>query len=243
MNELVYKSEKGNLITNSELVAGKFEKRHADVLRAIDNLECSNEFRACNFAFVENQLIGACKERSCIMTRDGFSFLAMGFTGKLAAKFKEDFIKAFNQMEQSLKTQLPQNYIEALKALIISEESKQLAEAKVKELAPKAEVFDQIIDSTGLKTIGEVAKTLGTGEKRLFAWLREQHILMTDFYNKNIPYQKYIEQGYFEVKTGVIESINKNYAKTYVTSKGELWLAKVWKRCHEYNILNYLQNC
>ena len=36
------------------------------------------------------------------ITRDGFAFLAMGFTGKRAAQFKEAYINAFNQMEQAL---------------------------------------------------------------------------------------------------------------------------------------------
>jgi len=49
-------------------------------------MECSIEFRQRNFAFVENQLVGAAKERVCFLNRDGFVFLAMGFTGKQAMK-------------------------------------------------------------------------------------------------------------------------------------------------------------
>jgi phage regulator Rha-like protein len=65
MEELVFKSEKGNPVTTSLLVARTFGKRHADVLRAIDNLDCSRDFFERNFAFVENQGIGAVKERIC----------------------------------------------------------------------------------------------------------------------------------------------------------------------------------
>lgn len=54
------------------------------------------------------------------MTKDGFTFLVMGYTGSKALQFKLDFIEAFNQMEQALKDQmyrLPQTYSEALREL------------------------------------------------------------------------------------------------------------------------------
>lgn len=236
MNELVYKSDKGNSITNSRLVAEKFEKEHKSVLRAIDNLECSEDFRARNFALlISNNLHPSpiIQEREYAMTRDGFSFLAMGFTGAKAAKFKEDFINAFNQMEQSLKAQLPSNYLEALKALVAKEEDNQLQAAKIKELAPKAEVYDQISNAAGLKTVKEVAKELGTGEKRFFAWMREQHILM----RTNIPYQKYLDDGYFEVKSRPIPTLNQSYSQTYFTSRGEVWITRIYSKCHEMSLI------
>jgi len=86
----------GQTITTSVVIAEKFGKRHTDVLRAIGNLECSEGFRQRNFAsadYVDEQG----KPRPMFeITRDGFSFLAMGFTGKDAAVWKEKFIAAFN---------------------------------------------------------------------------------------------------------------------------------------------------
>jgi phage antirepressor YoqD-like protein len=114
------------------------------------------------------------------------------------------------------------NPVIAARAWADEVEKKQLAESKVKELAPKAEVYDKISDATNLKTISEVAKVLGTGQKRLFEYLRANNILM----KSNLPYQTYIEQGLFEVKTKPISHIDKDYSQTYVTAKGELWLAK-----------------
>ena len=52
MESLVFKSTKGNPVTSSRLVAEKFDKRHSDVLRAINNLELSEDFRRRNFALV-----------------------------------------------------------------------------------------------------------------------------------------------------------------------------------------------
>lgn len=86
----------GQTITTSVVIAEKFGKRHTDVLRAIGNLECSKGFRQRNFASAD-YLDEQGKPRPMFkITRDGFSFLAMGFTGKDAAAWKEKFIAAFN---------------------------------------------------------------------------------------------------------------------------------------------------
>ncbi len=92
----------GQITTTSNQVAAHFGKRHDMVLRAVRNLECSDEFRLRNFA--ESSYINEQgKEQPCYrLTRDGFVFLAMGFTGKEAAQWKEAYITAFNKMEQEL---------------------------------------------------------------------------------------------------------------------------------------------
>lgn len=93
----------GRVTTSSIIVAQHFNKRHGDVLRAIRNLECSREFSERNFASAEYE-DEQNKPRQCyIITKDGFMFLVMGFTGKEAALWKERFINAFNEMEASLR--------------------------------------------------------------------------------------------------------------------------------------------
>lgn len=96
------------LTTDSRRVAKHFKKEHRSVLRAYDNLECSDEFRQRNFAQTvetrENPSGGApISSRVIRMTKDGFVFLAMGFQGSDAAKFKEAFINAFNAMAEQLQ--------------------------------------------------------------------------------------------------------------------------------------------
>lgn len=93
----------GTLFATSRDVAERFEKDHFHVLRAIENIECSQEFRASNFAgssYVSKQN----KSMPMVeMTRDGFSFLVMGFTGKEAAVWKEKYIAAFNWLEEQFR--------------------------------------------------------------------------------------------------------------------------------------------
>ncbi|EAB4170634.1 Rha family transcriptional regulator [Salmonella enterica] len=94
----------GQAVTSSLAVADYFTKRHDDVLKKIRALDCSPEFTARNFA-VSDYTDASGRKLPCYnITRDGFAFLAMGFTGKRAAQFKEAYINAFNQMEKQLST-------------------------------------------------------------------------------------------------------------------------------------------
>ncbi len=101
----------GHITTTSTQVAEHFGKAHRSVLLAIRRLECSEEFRLHNFvqsSYINEQGKEQPRYR---LTRDGFVFLAMGFTGKEAAQWKEAYIAAFNKMEAELlaKTTRPHN--------------------------------------------------------------------------------------------------------------------------------------
>lgn len=105
MDNLVFRGQNDQVKTNSVLVAKVFNKEHSKVMRDIANLKCSNDFRAANFglsSYVNEQN----KEFPMYeMTKDGFTFLVMGYTGQKAAEFKEAYINAFNTMEAELKSQ------------------------------------------------------------------------------------------------------------------------------------------
>lgn len=92
----------GKPTTTSLDVAKHFRKQHKDVLKSIANLECSPEFTQRNFAPCTRPGSNNKPEPYFRMTRDGFTFLCMGFTGKEAARWKEAYINAFNKMEQAL---------------------------------------------------------------------------------------------------------------------------------------------
>lgn len=92
----------GEPLTTSRIVSDVFSKTHKDVLRAIDKLDCSPGFRGRNFA-PSSYRSKQGKILKCVdMTRDGFTFLCMGFTGRKSAEWKEQYITAFNEMEKGL---------------------------------------------------------------------------------------------------------------------------------------------
>ena len=91
--------------TTSLKVAELFNKQHKDVLRKIESLDCSSDFTSAHFcAHVQTIQAGAVQRESKYyeMTKDGFMFLVMGFTGAAAAKIKEAYINTFNQMAAML---------------------------------------------------------------------------------------------------------------------------------------------
>ena len=91
---------KGNqAFANSRDVAATFARLHKNVLQGIQNLECSPEFNRLNFQPVEYRDAKGERRQSYDMTKDGFTFLVMGYTGSLAAQFKELYIAAFNELE------------------------------------------------------------------------------------------------------------------------------------------------
>ncbi len=94
------------VMADSLFVAQAFSKRHDNVLKDIRKLDCSDEFRLLNFEESTYANVQGKKQPCYYMTRDGFVFLVMGYCGKKAAKFKELYIKRFNEMEETLKNLL-----------------------------------------------------------------------------------------------------------------------------------------
>ena len=103
ISEIFVRAVDGTLKTSSLNVAAIFGKNHKNVLRAIDNLDCSPEFTALNFEPSEYLDPTGRSVRMFDLTKDGFTFLVMGFTGEGAAIYKEAYIARFNAMETELR--------------------------------------------------------------------------------------------------------------------------------------------
>lgn len=100
--------QQGQPVTTSLKVAELFGKQHKDVLRKIAALDCSKDFNERNFALVTYQDGKGEARPSYEMTKDGFIFVVMGFTGAKAAATKEAYINAFNWMAEQLAAQRSQ---------------------------------------------------------------------------------------------------------------------------------------
>lgn len=98
---------------------------------------------------------------------------------------------------------------------------------------PLVEFANQVSDTTNLIDMNAMAKlaaekNIKIERNRLFQWLRKKGILMSD----NLPYQKYIDRGYFAVKETVFEtpSIMKTHQQTLVTGKGQIYVISRLKK-------------
>lgn len=108
---VITRNNDGELVVTSRQVAEDFEKRHSDVLDKISGLirEIEPTENSARY-FINSFYVDAKgeKRKECLLTRDGFSLLVMGFTGSKALKWKLKYIEAFNKMEQAIKNPFPQ---------------------------------------------------------------------------------------------------------------------------------------
>lgn len=105
------------------------------------------------------------------------------------------------------------------------------ANRKIAELAPRAQGYDRVCAADNAQTMATVAKVLGTGRDRLFAFLRDKGVLQTN----NLPYQRYLNAGYFKVIEKPIAIGDKllNHSQTLVTPKGLDYIRRIIERFRE----------
>lgn len=234
--ELVSKTAKGTAVTTSRKIAEIFDKNHKDVLRTIRNLIDSAQNCAQFFASTTYIDSSGKTNEMFVMTRDGFSLVAMGFTGEKAIQWKVKYIDAFNKMEAiiaSNQIHLPDftNPVIAARAWADAEEKRIEAENKIVALAPKASFADRVLEHDNqMVDIGQAAKLLKLpfGRNTFFKRLKEDGIF---FKSRNEPKQEYIDRGYFDVRKKDIERNDHpgfTVLKVLVTSKGLYWLSKLY---------------
>ena len=108
MKDLVFRGQNDQVITTSLIVAETFEKEHRNVLKSIRKLMSATNVAVAQMFDETTYVNEQGKEQPMFfMNRDGFTLLAMGFSGEKALKFKVDYINAFNKMEAELKSQQP----------------------------------------------------------------------------------------------------------------------------------------
>lgn len=222
MNELVFKGQNNKVVTTSLKIAEVFGKEHQHILRDIRELIDGVSKIGDTPMFEETTYIHPQNKQQYpmfLMNRDGFTLLAMGFTGDKALRFKMAYINAFNEMEKALKAmqpKLPQTYKEALKELIIQVEENERLQIENKDMKPKAEYFDEIVDRGGLTNFRDTAKLLGVSEKAFIFFLIDKKYIYRDQKGTLKPVAKYVGT-YFELKEWVRGE--KTGTQTLITAK------------------------
>lgn len=253
MNEIVYRGKSNQPLTNSKLVAEVFGKNHKDVMKAIRNLtEGSAQNCAVRQMFSESTYLNEQNKEQpmFIMNQDGFTLLAMGFNGKKAMEFKLKYIEAFNAMKRQIeqsKPSVPQNYLEAIKSLVKSEEEKQQLALenkqqqatiltiskenmelgnKIAEMLPKVSYYDKILQSNATMTVTQVAQDYGMSAVRMnkeLEAMKIQHKVRGQW----ILYGKFLTGGYVHSRAvDILRSDGRHDVKynTEWTTKGRIFL-------------------
>lgn len=255
---LVYENEKGVDITTSLIVAKVFGKEHKNVLRDIESLSCSESFRVLNFEhtpYVHPQ--NGQTYKMYTMTKDGFSFLVMGYTGEKAGEFKERFINEFNKREAMLKSddyilmrsmQILQGRISAIeednKRLLTENQQRQIViEAKteennilndtVKRQAPMVEYVNTTLLSPRTYTSTQLAKELGLRTaNELHKKLKEWGVM---YYQSGqwMLTAKYCGKDYTKPRTqSGVDDYGKQWSNTITvwTETGRMFLHALFKQ-------------
>lgn len=220
----------GQIWTTSLQIADVFEKEHKHILAKIRELPQDN-FNGSNFRLVEYTDKKGESRPYFLVSKDGFTLLAMSFNGDKFYKFKIAYINAFNAMAEKLKNpfNVPRNYKEALELAIAQVDKIEALEAQRLADLPKI-VFAEAVEASATSAlIGDFVKTLcdendvSVGRNRIFKWLRDEKYLMAD----NMPYQRWLDAGYFEVIPQIIVTPkgNKERFTTKITAKGQVALS------------------
>lgn len=229
----------GKVFTDSRSVAEFFEKQHFHVLRDIDNLlKAEPELAASNFGCGHYTLpsTGSQQHRLYTMDRDGFTLLAMGFTGPKALRWKLKYIEAFNTMEAQIK-QAPADMTSLLmdpsklRGLLLSYTEKVTElQGRVEEMRPSVHALERIAISDGSMSITEAAKNLQAQPKDVFTWLRTKGwIYRRPGAQADLAYQTKLLAGLLEHKTTIVvtpEGREKTVTQVRVTPKGLTELAR-----------------
>jgi len=233
LNELVIMHNK-QAVTSSNRVADVFGKEHRNVLATIGGLLKNQQTQ---HMFMKSTYVNEQNGQSYpmyYMNRDGFTLLAMGFTGNKALQFKISYINAFNSMETQIKTGyvIPGSYAEALKLAASQAE-------QIEDMKPKALFADAVATSHTSILIGDLAKLIrqngvDIGQNRLFAWLREHGYLIGSGDRRNMPTQRAMDLGLFDIKERTFQNPDGSVRITKTT--------KVTGKGQQYFITKFLQN-
>mgnify|MGYP000766676447 CR=1 FL=1 len=139
------------------------------------------------------------RQKPCyLVTKKGCEFIAHKLTGVKGTEFTAKYINRFHEMEDTIKTQLPQG--NDLIALAVIEAQKMIAERdkQIERMKPKEIFADAVSASKDAILIGDLAKLISQngyriGQNRLFDWLRNNGYLIKSGSSRNRPMQRYVE--------------------------------------------------
>jgi phage antirepressor YoqD-like protein len=218
---------------SSREIAELTGKQHQDVLRDIrvmlDQLELGASSFAGSYLSAQNKTLPCFK-----LPKDLSITLVSGYSVPMRHRIVTRWMELEGQQQIQVPA-LPRTYKEALLALVAAEEEKEALAAQVRVLEPKAQFHDAVVAAVNDQTVQEVAKVLGTGQNRLFAFLRDAGLLMHD----NLPYQRHVDAGHFRVVERTFEDRrgeSRTYTRTLVTGKG---IALIQKRLAEQAAAEY----
>ncbi|MBN6886997.1 Rha family phage regulatory protein [Cytobacillus horneckiae] len=241
MNQLVF-IDKGQAITDSLTIASMFGKRHDNVLRDIENqIELAgDEFSSLNFEESNYESRGK-NFPKYNLTEEAFTLVVFSYNTKEAVQTKIKFIQEFKRMRETLRTisspsymiedsiKRAEKWIEEQKEKRALEVKTLMLEQQVAEAKPKVTYYDEILKSTSILTITQIAKDYGMSGKALNDLLHEEGIQYKQS-GQWLLYHKYQDKGYTKSDTQKYRRSNGETGTklhTKWTQKGRLFIHNI----------------
>ncbi|AWY46659.1 phage antirepressor KilAC domain-containing protein [Glaesserella parasuis] len=209
--------ENATLTMSSREIARITESRHRDVCLSIRNLMNKGVIGGYAESPYTHEQNGQVYYEYHINKRDTYVIVA-----QFSPEFTARLVDRWQELENQQK--LPSNYLQALKALVESEEEKQTLLLENQIMKPKADFVDHYVEVGTSKSLRETAKILNFPEKMMIECLLRDRVLYRQSGNL-LPYQTVHSKELFTVKTGTAEH-GHNFTQTRVTGKGIEWIAQ-----------------
>ena len=171
MNDIMQVNEVSKTMSSRE-IADLCGKEHRNVCRDIDTLNESYEqmgLLKVEQGYYTLQNTGNQQHRQFLLSKEQTVDLITGYRADIRIRINRRWQELEANASQPVIA-LPQDYLSALKALVNSEEEKQVAQAQVIELKPKAEALARISSAKGATGIRDTAKAVGMRQNDFVAW-------------------------------------------------------------------------
>ena len=213
------------IIESQEITMGTREiaemlgKQHSNIKISAERLAAAGvigtlapqEFTHLNNTYIEYRL----------NKRDSLILVAQN-----SPEFTARIVDRWQELEAKQAPAIPKTYAEALLeagrlAMEVERQAEQLSIA-----APKVDFADRVASAEKGVLIGNFAKSVGIGQRKIFDILRNEKILMTGGNRHNLPFQEYMDRGYFEVSEGTFDDHGETRLSftPLITGKGQQWL-------------------
>ncbi|ENM5750414.1 phage antirepressor KilAC domain-containing protein [Vibrio mimicus] len=207
---------------SSREIAELTQSRHDNVKRSMERMSSKG---VISFTPMVEPTIGGGKPTTIYHVNKRNSYVVVA---QISPEFTAALVDRWQELESANQFRIPQSLPEALQlAADLAKQNEQVSR-QLAIAAPKAEFADQIALAKRGVLLGQFAKSIGLGPVTLFRIMRELKILIPQGQNYNIPYQEFIDRGYFTIKQGTFETGEETRIShtPLITGKGEIWLQK-----------------
>ena len=216
MNLVTLNQNNNNLSMTSREIADLTDKRHDNVLRDIEAMFNQLELNNLNYEATYLDKSNRYK-KEYTLDKDLTMTLISGYSTVIRFRI----IKRWQELEEQVEAPaLPTTYLEALKALISSEEQKLEIQHQLEAAAPKINHYDTVVDRTGLVIATNIGNKLGVSATKLNRLLDD-----LDVYNKRTN-KRAFKQWFIDSGYGIAKQANMGFNQCLFTLKGEAWIVE-----------------